>query len=373
MPRRHRFDRRAGKAPAPRSIGAGAPPRRRIGRGDLLVGHGLTPDVMAQPGREARDQPAAEQADRRIRQIFGAQLQIIAKAVLDDAVVGHHQSPVGEFGGEHVDIGQRHAVGGNGVADRENRRIESEIAVDVEVDAALPGVAAPQQAARFVVELDMEQVIVGEEAVERLARMARRRARRAHRGDAHHPQEIGHPVVDIGLIENDRHVDLRRRQAGDVGTGDVDADVGMFGVKVLDHRQRDLVQQRRRDVDPDRAATGGVAADGVHRLLDPVEGLADLGQQCLARRGQHQPRPGPIEQLAADQFLQADDVAADGALRDVERQRAAGEAQPLSDGVERPQGIQRQPATIDGERLDDGASPAVSIAGDAARFRRTTQ
>ena len=46
-------------------------------------------------------------------------------------------------------------------------------------------------------------------------------------------------------------------------------------------------------------------------------------------------------------------MAADRALRHVERLRPGGEAQAQTDRVERPQGIQREPATIDRLRLGD--------------------
>jgi hypothetical protein len=76
---------------------------------------------------------------------------------------------------------------------------------------------------------------------------------------------------------------------------DIDANFGVFGVEFLDQRQRDLVEERRRDVDADRAAVRRIAGDAVDRRLDPVERLADLGQQRFARRGQHQPRSRPVE------------------------------------------------------------------------------
>ncbi len=110
----------------------------------------------------------------------------------------------------------------------------------------------------------------------------------------------------------------------------------MLGVEGLDHRHHHLLQQRRRDVDADRTAGGGIGADRVHRLLQPVERLADFGQQHLARFGQHQRLARTIEQFVAEQFLQADNMAAHRALRDVERLRAGGEAQPLADRVECP-------------------------------------
>lgn len=99
-------------------------------------------------------------------------------------------------------------------------------------------------------------------------------------------------------------------------------------------------------MDADRPAGIGVDADRVHCLLDPVERLANLGQQGATRGGQRQRLTGAVEKLVSQQFLKTDDMAADRALRDVERLRPRRETQALADGVERTQRVQWQPATI---------------------------
>ena len=55
----------------------------------------------------------------------------------------------------------------------------------------------------------------------------------------------------------------------------------MRGMKRLDHRHHDLLQQARRDVEADRAAGVGVAADRIHRLFEPIERLGD-GKRLLS-------------------------------------------------------------------------------------------
>ena len=106
-------------------------------------------------------------------------------------------------------------------------------------------------------------------------------------------------------------------------------------------------------MDANRAAARVGAANRVHPRFDPVERFGNDREQRFAFRSQGQPRAGAIEQLAPDQLFKADDMAADRALRHVERLRPGGEAQAQTDRVERPQGVQREPATIDRLRLGD--------------------
>src|SRR5581483_8569235 len=65
----------------------------------------------------------------------------------------------------------------------------------------------------------------------------------------------------------------------------------------------------------------------------------------------------PLEQLLAEQALECDHVAGQGALRDEQRVRCRREAAVLGDALEGAQRIERQPASID-RRIGHATPPA---------------
>jgi len=75
--------------------------------------------------------------------------------------------------------------------------------------------------------------------------------------------------------------------------------------------------------------------------------LLATGSRIDARRRQLEPRRSALEQRAADQVLEAGDMAAHRALRDGERLCARREAHVPSHRLERAQSVQRQPAAVD--------------------------
>ena len=81
-------------------------------------------------------------------------------------------------------------------------------------------------------------------------------------------------------------------------------------------------------------------ADRVHRVLKAVEGLCDLWQQCFAFDRHRQRGAGTIEQFVAEQVFKRDDVAADGALRDVEGLRARRKTALAANRLECPKRIE---------------------------------
>ena len=99
---------------------------------------------------------------------------------------------------------------------------------------------------------------------------------------------------------------------------------------------------------PDRPTGGDIVTDVIHHLLDPIERLGYFGQQGCSGWSKGQARPGAIEQLVAEQFLQTDNVPADRALSNIQRLRASRKAKVMPNGIEGPQGIQREPAAING-------------------------
>ena len=105
-------------------------------------------------------------------------------------------------------------------------------------------------------------------------------------------------------------------------------------MEIVDHREHDLLQQRWRNMKPDRAIADGIVADVIHHLLDPVERLGDLGQQRRPGRGQREPWTAAVKQFVPEQFFKADDVPTDGALCDIERLGTGRKAEILSHGIE---------------------------------------
>ena len=78
---------------------------------------------------------------------------------------------------------------------------------------------------------------------------------------------------------------------------------------------------------------------------------------CLPFRSQRQPGRFTQKQWLAEQFLKANDMAADRALRHRKRRRPQRETRILANGVERAQRVQWQPATVDTAAVGDDPGP----------------
>ena len=119
-------------------------------------------------------------------------------------------------------------------------------------------------------------------------------------------------------------------------------------MEILDHRQHDLLQQRWRNMQPDRASGGDIVTDVIHHLLDSIERFGHFGQQGGSGWRKGQARSGAIKQLVAKQFLQPDNVPTDRALGNIQRLCTGRKAEVMPNSIEGPQGIQREPAAVDG-------------------------
>jgi hypothetical protein len=90
-----------------------------------------------------------------------------------------------------------------------------------------------------------------------------------------------------------------------------------------------------------------VAQHIVDRLCHAVHRFGDHRQQRVPCAGQRQSLRPALEQGRAEQRLQTDHVAADGALGHAEGMSAGGETEVLADRLEGSERVQRQPAPVD--------------------------
>jgi hypothetical protein len=101
------------------------------------------------------------------------------------------------------------------------------------------------------------------------------------------------------------------------------------------------------------AQAAAVAHHVVERLFDAVERAAHDGEQGGAGFGQREGLRAAFEERVAEQFFQADDMAADRTLGHVERMGGGGKAEMPADGVEGAEGIERQPTPVERHHLAD--------------------
>ncbi len=234
----------------------------------------------------------------------------------------------------------------------------------------MPGEGRPQHAEGLAFEARMQELVGAQEGRKVHAPAALGDVRGAGRGLADRPERVAHRVVEPRPVEDDGDVGGRPWQADAVGAEEIDRDVRIGQPEIPQHRHADHLQEGRRHVDAQHAlGRAGLAAQGLHGRLQPVEGLRHHRQQRRPRRRQRQPLGPPLQELAAEQVLQPADMPAERALGDVQRRRRPGEAQPLGHRLEGAQGIQRQPEPRPLRGF--GGLDLLSVAGRIDRLRRT--
>ena len=179
--------------------------------------------------------------------------------------------PGGDFAREDFDLAQQHAILRPGIGGGGNGRIEGQPAAGRDLQALLLRVIRPHEVARLMVKLDVQQLDVGEKFAQRMPRSACRRGGRTQRRNPRRQQQVGHPVIDIGAVIDNRHVDLFSRQAGDIAAGNIDLEFRVCLPEFAQHRQQPQLQQGWRNVDAQGAQADPIVADRVQRLSDPLE------------------------------------------------------------------------------------------------------
>ena len=171
----------------------------------------------------------------------------------------------------------------------------------------------------------------------------------AQHAQAHRPQQVRHQIRHRGLGVHHRHVDIPERRTDAVGADEVDVHLGAGAAEVAQDRHRQLHREARRHLHAQRALhRRALVADVIERVLEPVEGLHHRRQQVLAGLGEGERVRPALEELHPGEPLERDHVPRQRALGDQQRIGRGREAAVLGDALEGAQGIQRQPASVDG-------------------------
>ncbi len=298
---------------------------------------------------ELLDQPRAKQRRRGVAQRFGIGDQVVTEAVVERRVVGAGQPARHEMVAEQREVDQRNARTAQYVLDGQDFRIEHQSALDLQ--AAQPQALhqlRPEMPARQPLDAHVHEFVVPDERLEVLTRVAGRNVRVADDAEPHRPQQVADAVGDGGPRIKHRHVHFAGWGADAVRTHDVDLDLRVCAAEFLQDRHDQVRRKTRRHLHAQRPQAWRLGvADFVDGVFEPVERARHDRQQVLARRREHERVRPAVEELDADQVLERDHVARQGALRNVQRARGTCETAITGHAFERTQGVQGKPSPVD--------------------------